>query len=202
MALLMVKQAAFTDAHTYCRDQTQLWYTRQFYGRHEGPWAGGPCLATQACHSVSEPFFRNISSGSIQTSPQNCRNKDIRWSGCSQHQDKEVALEKAPDDGMNCLSWKPMRLCRGQETPWREEAGFSSRLLSVTPSAPRPEAQVPSDRWAHLCWGRCTVKEGEGLGGPDGASDLRWGHQLFSPVLPTSDQVLSISKVSEKPLLP
>lgn len=29
------------------------------------------------------------------------RNKDIRWSGCGQHQNEAVALEKALDDGMN-----------------------------------------------------------------------------------------------------
>lgn len=88
------------------------------------------------------------------------------------------------------------------ENPWGyTEARFSSRLPSVTPSAPRSEAQVPSDRWAHLCWGWCTGRKGRGwvvLMAP-----LSWdGDTSFSPVLPTSDQALSVSEVSEKPLLP
>lgn len=152
-AVLMVKPAALTRSHTP-QDQTLLCYTRA--SPKEARGARGLetlCLATQACQQVLSHSSGIFPQGNSQTSPQNCRNKDVRWSGCSQHQDEEAALEKHLMMEPNWLTWKPMRLHRGQVLHAPSVTPLSSEIRGTSPF---------QTEGVHLCWGWCT---GRGRGG-------------------------------------
>lgn len=84
---------------------------------------------------------------------------------------QEAALEKASDDGTN---WTELKTHEATQRPGSSHASLLLPLsLEIRGTSPFRQVSTPVLGMVHR-------KEGEGLGGPDGASGAETGHQFTS----------------------